>query len=184
MSRRSPNVAYIAKSLTSTPRTLDPSALTIHERKLVTSFLRLETNFTYSKIAQILDLSLRQVMNYAKEMHCATSRAWPINDTEKIAREYISRANILKERARAAGDGWLEWKIECDLLDRLAKMGYVNYKAEPLTLIPQIHIGDNVSITSNQIEKNDVKILVDALAPEQKQKLLEAYRAAGIDTGE
>lgn len=157
---------------------IDPDALTIHEKRLIVQFLRLESNQTYNKIAEFLKTPLRTVKRYATAVRTSAMAVFPLLETERYARYLIGEMEELKERARAQNDNWLELAIITKRTQMLGRMGMIEFKAE--FQAPQtggdIVFGDKVEVNKQQIARQMVMQLTD----EQRTKLSAALRETGL----
>lgn len=172
MARAAGTAHYLIAAITE--KKTDPRTLTGHEKKICSQLLRLETNWTYTKIAAFLCVSPRQIVRYMNELHQTTTKSFALYETEKLARRLIGSAFEMMERARTAGDIGLEWQIEKDLYDRLGKMGFIKYDGEP---VPG---GDIVLGNKITVENNSTRAMIVSLTDEQRAKLSDALRSAGF----
>lgn len=115
-----------------------PESLTLHERKMVTGYLRTETNMTVNRIAEFLGVSKPTIVRYNSELYKHAQKTVAPYETTRIANWMLQEYMELKERARAKGDGWLEFKLISDAVEKLGKMGFIHYKQDGAN----IHVGD------------------------------------------
>lgn len=148
--------------------------LTVHQRKLVTQFLRYESNYTINKIAEFLQITPRTVWNYTRELTKYAGQVYAFQDTEKYARQVCGELKELKERARSKNDTRLEVEIVEKRTKLLGQMGMINFKGD--------HIGDVVIGEKKEININqDIhRTIALGLSEEQRQKLLTAMEDVGL----
>lgn len=148
---------------------LDPDELSRHDKKVIALTMRHETDTTQTKIAEFLHVSRRTIVSWCNELTKIAEKTFPPYETHKIARRFIARALEQMERARAKGDGWLEWQIEKDLLDRLGKMGLVYFKGDPINVIAGDFNETNITSvinagSGNAAALNDIRSINAAIA--------------------
>jgi len=148
-----------------------------HTRRRCVEYLLQETNNTQTMMGYMLGVNRSTIHRDILLLRAISMKTIAPFETGVEAKELIFDARILLTRARKAGDIRLEWRIRKDLTEQLGKMGLITWKAGG-----DIVLGNKTETNVTSVQSS-TKQIFNAMSPEQRDKLSQAFREAGLVKG-
>lgn len=132
---------------------LKPEDVTVHMRRLAVEYLMLNTDWNRTQIAAVFQVHPDSISRDMRHLQEVTSKLETpdVGETMRMAKRLVFKANMLAQKAAAKGNYELVWKIENDLIDKLGRMGIINYSSEMI----KVHTGD---VIESGARKTTVKV--------------------------
>lgn len=160
---------------------LDKKDLKREVRLELVDYLTRNQDLTEHEMAELLGVSRPTIWADKCALRETNFQTFGVIENQSYMKRIVTEAQILKERARKAGDIRLEWKIEKELSEILGRMGLIRWDKE---FSPNFFLGDHneTNITNNvtvQSEKIQIaRVILNGADHKQKASILRSWRIA------